>query len=166
MSIFGSKNKQGNLSCNFMHVDGLPGYTKGIAVSVTQEDSENRLSIAMRLSKKPPLYVLYNQITTVTILSEKEIIENSKSVLGRAAVGGLLLGPLGAIVGGMSGTGTKEKTETRYYFVINYHPGSEPNEIKAISFEIVGASLHWDSFMKKLKLKIPTKPEESTSPYL
>ncbi len=37
------------------------------------------------------------------ILEKKE-----KSVVGRAVVGGLLLGPVGALVGGMSGMGTKE----------------------------------------------------------
>lgn len=40
-----------------------------------------------------------------------EITEKDKSVIGRAVVGGLLLGPVGAIVGGMSGIGTKQKVK-------------------------------------------------------
>lgn len=41
--------------------------------------------------------------------SQQTVIEKkSKSVVGRAVLGGLLLGPVGALVGGMSGLGTKE----------------------------------------------------------
>ena len=43
--------------------------------------------------------------------AEYETIEKDKSVIGRAIVGGLLLGPVGAIVGGMSGIGTKKETK-------------------------------------------------------
>lgn len=43
--------------------------------------------------------------------AEYETIEKDKSVIGRAIVGGLLLGPVGAIVGGMSGIGTKQETK-------------------------------------------------------
>ena len=49
--------------------------------------------------------------------------EEKKSVIGRAIAGGILLGPLGAMVGGMSGVGTKTKmiyeNESRIY--INSH---------------------------------------------
>ncbi len=41
-------------------------------------------------------------------LTEKK----SKSILGRALVGGLLLGPVGAIVGGMTGIGDKESIKS------------------------------------------------------
>lgn len=40
---------------------------------------------------------------------EREIIDKDKSVIGRAVVGGLILGPVGAVVGGMSGLGTKKQ---------------------------------------------------------
>jgi hypothetical protein len=160
MPIFGSKDKSGNLACNFAHVQGIDGYGNA-AVCITQDDSNERLSVAMRLSKVPPKLLPYRQITSVGIASEKEIIEQSKSVIGRAAVGGLLLGPLGAVIGGLSGTGSKTKTNTRHFFVINYHPSNDPEEIKVISFEIVGASLHWDKFLNSLKNKIPKQPVQS-----
>jgi len=54
--------------------------------------------------------ILMEQIEFVVIEAQNEIIERkSKSVVGRALVGGLLLGPVGAIVGGLSGVGSKEK---------------------------------------------------------
>lgn len=41
---------------------------------------------------------------------EVEVIEKDKSVILRAVAGGVLLGPVGAVVGGMSGIGTKKNT--------------------------------------------------------
>lgn len=42
------------------------------------------------------------------IIIEDKTTEKDKSIVGRAVVGGLLLGPVGAIVGGMTGIGTKK----------------------------------------------------------
>lgn len=47
----------------------------------------------------------------------QEITETDKSVIKRALVGGILLGPVGAIVGGMSGIGTKKNKA--YYLKIS-----------------------------------------------
>ena len=41
----------------------------------------------------------------------KQITEEDKSVAGRAIVGGLVFGVAGAVVGGMSGMGTKKKKD-------------------------------------------------------
>nr|DAQ35647.1 MAG TPA: hypothetical protein [Caudoviricetes sp.] len=149
-----------------MHVTGVNGIGNGTAVCLTQEDSEQRLSIAMRLSKVPPKYLSYSQITSVGTAYEDEIVEQNKSVVGRAAVGGLVFGPLGAIVGGISGTGSKQKSQTRFFFIINYHSANNPGEIGVISFEIVGASLHSSKFIDALKTKIPQQPEQPSSQYL
>jgi len=44
----------------------------------------------------------------------------SKSVVGRAIVGGLLTGGVGAIVGGMSGIGSKTQTKVEHYLLLQY----------------------------------------------
>ena len=50
-----------------------------------------------------------HQIISVTLEGREHIVEmKEKSVIGRALLGGLLLGPVGAIVGGMTGVGQKE----------------------------------------------------------
>jgi hypothetical protein len=52
---------------------------------------------------------LYNEkLNFWTIEQQQEIVANkSKSVIGRALLGGVLLGPVGAIVGGLTGIGDK-----------------------------------------------------------
>ena len=67
------------------------------------------------------LHPMEFSIHKTQLLQIKRFVQNSeeeKSILGRAAVGGLLLGPAGAVVGGLSGTG--KKTKTIYYLTIKY----------------------------------------------
>lgn len=61
-----------------------------------------------------------SQIISLKRTSHEELVNANKSVIGRAVVGGLILGPLGAIVGGMSGIGSKEKFVNKNYFIINF----------------------------------------------
>jgi hypothetical protein len=61
-----------------------------------------------------------SQIISLRKTSHEELAKIDKSVIGRAVVGGMILGPLGAIVGGMSGIGSKERFINKQYFVINY----------------------------------------------
>lgn len=150
--IFGKRNKSGNRSVNLSFVDGVESYSKGMAVELSMDDKEQCLIMKARVFKDKPVVKLnYNQIVAANVITEKEIIESDKSVVGRAVVGGVLLGPLGAIVGGMSGIGNKTKASTHYFMVINYK--SNTGETKILSFEIVGASLHWSDFIKELRTK-------------
>ena len=105
MPIFTSKDKDKNRSVNFMAVDGLPEYQLGDAINATIVKNENVLRIKARVFKRPIINLPINKILSAVFASETEILEKDKSVIGRAAVGTLLLGPLGTIVGGMSGIG-------------------------------------------------------------
>ena len=62
----------------------------------------------------------YSQIISLKQTSLEELTKTDKSIVGRAVVGGLILGPLGAIVGGMTGIGNKEKSVNIHYLVMNY----------------------------------------------
>lgn len=66
-------------------------------------------------------YLSYKQIISMKYVSHQQLTTENKSVIGRAALGGLLLGPIGAIVGGISGIGSKTKTLGNYLFVINFY---------------------------------------------
>ncbi|MGI5997848.1 MAG: hypothetical protein ACOX89_04195 [Lutispora sp.] len=65
--------------------------------------------------------------------TKQEVIHKDKSVVGRAAVGTLVAGPLGGIVGGMSGIGAKEKKKPpKTYLMITYR--SSDDQEKQIAF--------------------------------
>lgn len=70
------------------------------------------VGIEVSIMHKFKLYKIgihYNDIVTAHIEDKESITENKeKSVIGRALIGGLLFGPVGAIVGGMTGMGTKQ----------------------------------------------------------
>lgn len=156
MAIFGTKNKQGNTVTNLAMHEGIPTIGMNMPVCLTLFD--DHLEIKQRIFKNAPATLKYTQITNIDKVTETEIIEKSKSTLGRAAVGGLLLGPLGAIIGGMSGTGSKKKTTVKTYLVINYTSSSD--EIKVITFEVVGATFGLKEFINEAKEKSGIISEE------
>lgn len=164
MGIFTRKNKNGDRSVNLSFIDGIPGYVRGTAISLSIEKDTNYLTIRPRAFKQlPEVSIAMDRLVGVTVANEQEILEKEKekSVVGRAVIGGVLLGPLGAIVGGMTGIGTKtkSKTKSKNYIIINYK--SIENELKILSFEIVGASLHWTSFVEELsKIILPNQKNE------
>lgn len=52
----------------------------------------------------------YEEIISINIEDKEQIFEKKeKSIIGRALVGGVVFGPVGAIVGGLSGLGEKEQ---------------------------------------------------------
>lgn len=65
-------------------------------------------------------YISHDQIIDMKFVTHDQLATEKNSVLGRAVVGGVLLGPLAAVVGGMSGIGTKTKKIGNYLFVINF----------------------------------------------
>lgn len=62
------------------------------------------------------LDIHYSQIISVEEIKGSEL--KDKSSIGRAVIGGVVFGYLGAIIGGMSGIGTKNVN--LYYLIINY----------------------------------------------
>lgn len=64
-------------------------------------------------------FISYKDIESIEVNKEIKQTEKDKTVVGRALLGGILLGPVGAIVGGMSGIGTKKKIQEDFYLVIN-----------------------------------------------
>lgn len=163
--IFGKKDKNGNLAVNMSSFEGIPQFGKGMALRLVLDESNQQLSIEPRIGKIQPVLLKYPQLTAAEVISEHEIIEKSKSTIGRAAVGGLLLGPLGAVVGGISGVGNKQKVSERKFLVINYI-SSVSNGPKVISFEVVGATLHLSEFLRALKSKLPAPKPELATQYL
>jgi len=161
MGIFGKKNKDRGIMLKY--IDGIEAYTKDLTVEAILK--EDLLEIkGKNISNIPTIKLPYEQILAANCVTEKEIVQANKSVVGRALVGGVLLGSLGAIIGGASGIGNKNKDEISYYIVINYK--SQIGDLKVISFQIVGFT-NWNKFIRELKGKIKNQQiEDNTEIYL
>lgn len=149
MGLFGKKDK--NIKATFRNSEN--GYM------YTLELLEDKLQIGIPLAKPDQLKTLkYNQIQDVIYESDIEKISKSKSPIGRAIAGGLLFGGVGAVVGAISGSGTKEKTERKFYLIINYT--SKDGEDKFLQYEdpTLGAGM---KLYKALKEKAGIREEQS-----
>ena len=123
MGLFGKKT---TLKANFKKVE-----TNTI---FTLELLEDKLQIGLPLAKQNQLQTLkYEQIKDVVYTSDIQKVSKSKSPIGRAVAGGLLFGGVGAVVGAVSGTSTKTKSEYHFYVIINYT--SKDGEDKFLQYE-------------------------------
>lgn len=123
---------------------------------------EDRLQIGIPLAKADQLKTLrYDQIKDVVYSSDIQTISKSKSPIGRAIAGGLLFGGTGAIVGAISGVGTKEKKEYKFYLIINYT--SKTGEDKFLQYEdqSLNAGLKFSKLLKeKANIQEPDQSNE------
>ena len=142
-----------------MAVDGLPGYQQGDAINASINKASGILTIRARAFKRPEIQLSLDRITYAESKTETELQERDKSVIGRAAVGALFLGPLGAMIGGMSGIGTKKQKNVKQFLIIAYY--SADGEERAIALEIVGASIGWEKFLKEINPKTEMQSDGS-----
>lgn len=94
------------------HIYGLP-VQNGALVELTVE-SGFVMFTAPSFSAK----IDRDKIRAASAMTQSDFAKQDKSVIGRALVGGMLAGQVGAVVGGMSGIGTKNKNGG--FLVINY----------------------------------------------
>ena len=147
-----TKDKKTGHAITMCAVSGIPNIAAGLVVKISLNESD--VKIASEVSTHSAT-LRYDQITNIGLLTEEQVLhyEKQKSVVGRAVVGQLLLGPLGAIVGGMSGIGSTQKSKTSYkeYLIINYTTTS--NEESVISLGVVGSTMGLMGFMYNFYIK-------------
>lgn len=77
----------------------------------------------------------HDKIISLDVIDKTNITSKNKSVVGRGIAGDILFGPVGAMLGGMSGAKADIKTTTKYYFNIGYY-GKDKDDIKTIIFRL------------------------------
>ena len=112
---FFKKKKGSVISEHFKLLENVVMFSKGYMYEVALYDTYLEIT---SLQKKT-VTLNYNQITDVFYGVETELKNKPKSVIGRAAIGGLLFGTTGAIVGAISGNDNQTK-ERHFYFIISY----------------------------------------------
>lgn len=79
--------------------------------------NKNGISVTSLSPDDIILPIHYKQLEKIELVTSEQL--KNKSVIGRAALGGIIFGPLGAIVGGMSGIGQKP-IKSKYYIILNF----------------------------------------------
>lgn len=95
------------------------------------------------------------QIKRAEHMKNNELREKQKSVIGRAVAGGLLLGPVAAIIGGLSGVGTKKVEADEQIVSIDFigHDGEERTAV-FIDRNKSGIGMSYKEFVSELNRKI------------
>lgn len=147
-----------SVKSNFKLVDGIPGWGQDINV-VTAELLEDRIVFSKAAIKNSPtISLMLDQIIETDVYTEKDIIEKSKSVVGRAAVGALF-GPVGAIIGAVSGAGTKKRVKTDLYYTILFNSSAGTPSLIVLRCGCMGC--HLTEFSSALKSALPSKPDNN-----
>lgn len=110
------------------HMHGIPHASQNALANIFINDEK------MFVECKDITFELkLERVTAAEGVLRTDLLKQDKSVIARGVVGGLLLGPIGAIVGGMSGVGTKDKKGA--FLVINYR-SSATDQIEVIIFDM------------------------------
>jgi hypothetical protein len=88
---------------------------------------DNGLNLTQNNILKIPIH--FSQITSLLVEEKLSEISKKKSLLGRAVVGGFLLGGAGAVVAGMSGMGSKKVLHNHVLKITYYESSKEKIDI-------------------------------------
>ena len=92
-----------------------------------------KLNIFGKDTIKETYKIPHDRIITMEVMTHEEVKVKEKSVVKRGLVGGLVFGPAGMILGGMSGIGSTTQVHSTPYFIIAYS-GENEEEIKNLVF--------------------------------
>ena len=87
------------------------------------------------IKKRPILVIDLKDISNVAVISDTELIEKDKSVIGRGVIGSVLFGGAGLILGGLSGLSKKQVQQNIDYLIINYKSNGEDKVVNVYANE-------------------------------
>lgn len=133
-----NKAKNGNMiPLEFRHIEGFPNLLSGQIITISSNEN-NIIVNNYSISKKN---VKYKTITNAKMLTDKQ-----KSVIQRSLAGVLVAGPLGAIVGGISGVGTKSSIETVNFLTIGFKDKDDVDKTAIFALEQTSHSMYLNLF--------------------
>ena len=138
------------------HYEGL-GIKQGANCIVKLSNYELKLC---DIKGRPIIGISLKDISNVAIISDKEVIEKDKSVIGRGIVGNVLFGGAGLILGGLSGLQKKQVAQNIDYLIINYKSNGEDKVINVYANEGVIDN----GFMKGLNYAVDISKQELKCP--
>lgn len=112
------------------------------------------------IKKRPILVIDLKDISNVAVISDKELIEKDKSVIGRGVVGSVLFGGAGLVLGGLSGLKKKQVEQNIDYLIINYKSNGEEKVVNVYANEGVLDK----GFMKGLNYAVDISKQELKCP--
>lgn len=123
---------------------------------------EERAQKGFRTITEATYSIPLSNIIAVEEVTEKELTEKNKSAIGRGVAGGLIFGPAGLVLGGLSGVGKKEAIKKTLLFVISYV--SSDGEIANVALIKYKTSNHlvttkFQKYVQKELKKITPSPE-------
>lgn len=125
------KSKKGSIiSDYFMLLEDVGQLRAGSMIEIALYDEKLELSAPI---SSAPISLSYAQVTDIYYGTETEIREKNKSVIGRALIGGVLFAGAGAVVGAISGVGSKKEKVKKNLLIISYTSSS--GEDKFLKFE-------------------------------
>lgn len=120
MGWLDGKDEFGNMEVNAGHKAGLPGMGLDMDIKIIVNESNRTITFKKRFfnkdNKVQDVVLLFDKIRGAGYITKDELVD--KSTIGRAVVGGVLFGGIGALVGSISGQGQKVKEKP--YFAIAY----------------------------------------------
>lgn len=139
------KAKEADVGIRLKHIVGVGSMPEGALLNVIVSTTDNKLYVSRGSKEESVLEVSLDDIEFAENIKAEKITHKDKSVVGRAAIGTLIAGPLGAMIGGISGTGTKKKKKDHYVLTIGYEGD------KHISFLNESGILTSDGIVRKLR---------------
>lgn len=126
-------------------VSGLPQTNSKSSFSLEYESDKLKITerIIKIFKKDEELQVFWldmRKIISIDLITEDNIIEKQKSVVGRGVAGAALFGPVGAIIGTASGAKTEKSVEKTGVLVVSYY-GKDEDDIKTINISIASVNV-------------------------
>jgi len=167
VGLFGGKDKK--IETTVQYVDGITGVSKNAPCRATLEEDfiiVDEVTLSLKGMKPIKTFKIPNEsIISVEIVNEENIKEKNKSVVGRGVAGGVIFGPIGIMLGGLSGVGTKQEKEKIELLCISY-VSSTDNEIKTIVLKQYPSKFDAYNFVKAYKKMHPNKEQEDKEIFL